>query len=69
MFAKQRSLKRAAESSDDSDELPPNAKLGKKKSKGGSKKQKTGDVGFMDLGGKKVNKRSRKQKEATPVES
>jgi hypothetical protein len=70
MFTTQRGLKRAAEfSSEDSDELPSSAKLGKSKSKGGSKKQKTGDVGFMDLGGKKVKKRSRKQKEATPVES
>jgi hypothetical protein len=70
MFKTQRGLKRAAEfSSEDSDELPEPAKLGKRKSKGGSKKQKTGDVGFMDLGGKKVKKRSRKQKEATPVES
>ena len=69
MFAKQRGRKRAAESSEDSDELPSTAKLGEKKSKGGSKKQKTGDVGFMDLGGKRVKKRSRKQKEATPVES
>ena len=70
MFTKQRGQKRAAEfSSDDSDELPSPAKLGKSKSKGGSKKQKTGDVGFMDLGGKKMKKRSRKQKEATPVES
>ncbi|GAB7328679.1 hypothetical protein MBLNU13_g00603t1 [Cladosporium sp. NU13] len=70
MFTKQRGQKRAAEfSSDDSDELPSSAKLGKSKSKGGSKKQKTGDVGFMDLGGKKMKKKSRKQKEATPVES
>jgi len=66
----QRGLKRAAEfSDDDSDELPSSAKLGKSKSKGGSKKQKTGEVGFMDLGGKKMKKRSRKQKEATPVET
>ena len=70
MFKTQRGLKTAAEfSSEDSDELPSSAKLGKSKSKGGSKKQKTGDVGFMDLGGKKVKKRSRKQKEATPVDS
>jgi hypothetical protein len=70
MFTKQRGQKRAAEFSSDSDELPSTAKLGRsKKSKAESKKQKTGEVGFMDLGGKKVKKESRKQKEATPVES
>lgn len=71
MFTKQRGQKRSAEfSSDDSDELPSSAKLRKSKSKGGSKKQKTGDVGFMDLGDKKMKKKkSRKQKEATSVES
>ena len=68
MFTKQRGQKRTAEFSSDSDELPSSAKLGKSKSKSGSKKRKTGDAGFMDFGGKELKKRSRKQKEAMPVE-
>jgi hypothetical protein len=71
MFSNQRGQKRAAEFSSDSDELPSSVNLGKSKSKskGGSKKQRTGEVGFMDLGGKKVKKSARQQKGVTPVES
>jgi hypothetical protein len=61
MFTKHRGQKRRAEfsSEDDSDELPSSSKLAKRK------KDKTG---FMSVAGKKVSKKSRKQKEPTPPE-